>query len=112
MTDQFPAAIPWYNSVVLRGIVTIVVTQIVSRLQQQYHIDTTVLGFGVNDIVSWIMDVISAGALAYMTHGRVVQKSSPVITASQSAADIINIANPAGAAHATPIVTPDSKPAV
>lgn len=111
MTDKVPpAAIPWYNSTVLRGILTIIVTQLVGRLQTQYHIDTTVLGLGVNDIVGWVMDLFSAGALAYMTRGRLRQKASSIITGTQSAADQINIDNPSGAPHVTPTPDPPSDP--
>ncbi len=113
MNEIPPAAMPWYKSTVLRGVLTIVVTQIVSHAQAQYHFDTQLLGLGVNDIVSWVMDLISA--LAYMTHGRVTQKSAPTITASQSTADQINADNPAGApTNATPSNTsiPDSPPSL
>lgn len=87
MTEPMPAAIPWYKSTVLRGVLTIVVTQIVNYLQGHFHIDAQVLGLSVNDVVGWMMDVISAGALAYMTHGRITQKAAPAITATQSKAD-------------------------
>jgi hypothetical protein len=110
MTAEYPSAIPWYNSTVLRGILTIVVTQAVSRVQAQYHIDFTVLGLGVNEIVAWIMDVISAAALAYMAHGRVTQKASSIITGTQSAADQINVDNPSGAPHVTPTTGPVTPP--
>lgn len=108
MTDNLPAAIPWYNSTILRGILTIVVTQVIGRLQSQYHIDTTLLGLSVNDFVSWIMDIISAAALAYMARGRVSQKVSSIITTTQAAADKINSDNPAGVPHVIP--TPPSDP--
>lgn len=94
MTDDAPVAIPWYKSTVLRGILTIIVTQIVGKLQTQYHFDTTVAGLGVNDIVSWVMDGISAGALAYMTHGRVTQRAAPAIVGTKSTADQINATIP------------------
>lgn len=108
MEAPYPSAIPWYQSTVLRGVLTIVATQLVGRLQTQYHIDTSVLGVGVNDLVSWFMDVISAGALAYMARGRVNQKASSIITGTQAGADQINRDNPAGAPHVKTPTTDDS----
>lgn len=114
MTDtNTPTAIPWYRSTVLRGVLTIIVTQTLNHAQALYHFDTQVLGLGVNAIVEWIMDLISAGALAYMTHGRITQKSAPTITGTQSTADQIN-ADKAGASHASPPISPvsDTRPTV
>lgn len=96
-----PAAIPWYNSTVFRGILTIIVTQLVNGAQAKYHFDAQLLGLGINDIVAWIMDGISAGALAYMAHGRVTQKTAPSITATKATADQVN-------ADKSP--TPETKP--
>lgn len=96
-TDPPPAAAPWYTSKILQGLITIVVTQVIGKLQTLYHFDTTLLGFGVNDIVAWLMDVISAGAALYATHARVTQKAVPVMTGTQATADQINIDNPSGA---------------
>lgn len=101
--DPPPAAMPWYKSSILRGVLTIIVTQVINHAQAQYHFDTQLLGFGVNDVVALIMDMISAGALAYMTHGRVTQKSAPMITVTQATATQINIANPLGAPIHAPI---------
>ena len=52
MNDTAPAAMPWYRSTVFRGILTIIVTQLVGKAQAQYHLDTAVLGISVTDIVS------------------------------------------------------------
>ena len=106
MNETPPAAMPWYRSTVLRGVLTILVTQILSKVQAQYHIDSSVLGLNVTDMVSWLMDLISAGALAYMTHGRVTQKATPTITGTQSGADAINVLNPAGAPTNAPTTPP------
>lgn len=110
MEASFPAAIPWYRSTVLRGVLTIAATQFVGRLQTRYHIDTSVVGLGVNDIVSWAMDAISAGALAYMARNRVTQKASPVITATKAAADQMNTDNPVGVLNVKTPPAPGSDP--
>ena len=107
--NDTPAAIPWYRSTVFRGILTIVVTQAINKSQAEFHFDATVLGLGVNEVVGWIMDLISAGALAYMGHGRATATSLPTLTGTKSAADEINVANPAGAPVNAPI-TPPSAP--
>jgi len=106
--NETPAAAPWYKSKILQGILTIVVTQLIGKLQTLYHFDTTLLGFGINDIVAWLMDLISAAALAYTTHARVTQKTVPVMTGTQTTADQINIANPSGAPTNAPITPPAS----
>lgn len=111
MTDAtVPAAIPWYKSTVLRGILTIVVTQVIGRVQSEYHIDTEVLGLGVNEIVTWLMNMLSAAALAYIAHARVTQKTAPAVTATQSQADKVNTSP--GASNATDPASPapDPKP--
>lgn len=101
--NDTPAAAPWYKSKILQGILTIVVTQLIGKLQTLYHFDTTLLGFGINDIVAWLMDVISAAAAFYATHARITQKAVPIMTGTQSTADQINTDNPAGApTHETP----------
>lgn len=113
--NENPAAIPWYKSTILRGVLTIVVTQVLAHAQAQFHFDAQVMGLNVNDVVGYIMDLISAGALAYMTHGRVTQKSTPTITGTQAGADQINIDNPSGAPIHAPSSTatdPDSRSAV
>lgn len=108
--NETPAAAPWYKSKILQGILTIVVTQVIGKLQTLYHFDTTLLGFGINDIVAWLMDIISAGAAFYATHARVTQKTVPVMTGTQTTADQINAVNPSGApinVSATPTAIPD-----
>lgn len=104
--NDTPAAIPWWKSTVFRGILTIVVTQVISKAQAQYHFDATVLGLGVNEVVGWIMDLISAGALAYMGHGRATATSLPTLTGTQTTANQINAVNPAGAPTNAPITPP------
>lgn len=64
-------AVPFYQSPVLRGILTVVVTQAFARLYQHYHLDTGSYGLTANDTVSWIMDVLSAAALYYAGHKHV-----------------------------------------
>jgi len=88
--DTPPAAIPWYRSRIIQGIVAGVVAQVISRLQAQYHFDITVWGFTANDIVSAIMDGITAIAVAYTAHARVMQTTAPQIVSNQPKADVIN----------------------
>ena len=85
-----PVAIPWYKSKILQGILTGIVAQIVARLQSVYHIDITVWGLDVPSLVQWLMDLITAGAIAYTTHARVTQKSAPAVVATKKQADDIN----------------------
>jgi hypothetical protein len=90
MTD----AIPWYRSRILQGLLTIIVTQIVAKVTAQYHINFEVLGLSVNDIVAWLMNLISAGAAAWAVHARVAP-SVPipaVVTLTQGGADKANLA--------------------
>lgn len=70
--------IPWYKSAVLRGLLVIVVTQGIARAQALWKIDVTVFGLDVNSIVSWLMDLISAGAAAYAAHGRIIKPTPPI----------------------------------
>ncbi len=92
-TPQAPAALPWYRSAVLQGILTVIVTQLIGRVQAKYHVDLSVFGLNVNDIVSWAMDALSAAALAYAAHARVA-KPLPAITGTQASADKANAAPP------------------
>lgn len=85
-----PAAIPWYRSAVLRGILTIIVTQLISRITAQYHIDASLFGLNIADVVNWLMDAISAGAAAYAVHGRVA-KPVPPVTLTKTDADKANL---------------------
>lgn len=62
-------AIPWYQSRILQGLLTIVVSQVISRVQARYHVDF--MGMSVTDIVGWIMDAISAAGVYWATHARV-----------------------------------------
>jgi hypothetical protein len=88
--DQTPAAIPWYQSKVLQGVVTGLVAQVVSKVQAKYNFDITVLGITVNDLVSGVMDLITLVAVGWTARARLTQKTSPQIVASQPKADSIN----------------------
>lgn len=97
MTDEKPdIAVAWYRSRILQGLLTVLVTQMISRVQAQYHLDLAVMGFGVNDIVSWLMDLISAAALTYAAHARVAPSVPipPVVTLTKSEADKVNLVPP------------------
>jgi hypothetical protein len=89
--DGRPAAIPWYQSKIIRGIVAGVVAQIIKRVQETYHIDLSVLGISANDLVAGAMDFIALAAVAFTARARLTQTSAPVITASKKKADVINI---------------------
>ena len=71
-------SIPWYRSAVLQGLLTVVVSQSVARLQSHYHIDFSIMDVSVTDVVNWLMDMISAAALAYAAHGRIAKPTPPV----------------------------------
>jgi hypothetical protein len=85
-----PTAVVWYKSRVLQGLLAIVVSQITSRLVKNYGID--MMGLSTADIVSWIMDAISAAGVYIATHARVAPSVPipPVVTGTQAAADAIN----------------------
>jgi hypothetical protein len=84
-----PVAIPWYKSAVLRGLIAIVVAQLITKAQARYHINFSVFGLDTNSIVDWVMNSISGLAVAYAVHGRVT-KANPQITSTQTKADAIN----------------------
>lgn len=89
-----PAAIPWYRSTVLVGILTAVCTQVIARVQAKYHVDLAVFGINANDLAGWVLDGISAAAVAWAAHGRVTQKASPQVTLKPSTAKAINAQSP------------------
>lgn len=89
MADEQPAAIPWYHSAVLRGILAAFFTQILARIASTYHIDLSVWGLNVDTCVQIALDGISAAALAYATHGRVT-KVMPTVVLTQKTADQLN----------------------
>jgi hypothetical protein len=96
MSDPVPAAIPWYRSSVLQGLMVLVFTQLIAKLASHFHIDIaelTSLGINADALTQWTLDGISALAVAYATHGRLV-KPLPEITSSQPKADVINAATP------------------
>ena len=86
-----PAAIPWYHSAILRGILAAFFTQILARIASTYHIDLSLWGLNVDTCVQIALDGISAAALAYATHARTV-KPIPQVTLTKSTADAINAA--------------------
>lgn len=86
-----PAAIAWYRSHILQGILTVVVSQVIAKVTAQYHIDFAVLGLDVNSVVEWLMNIISAAAVAYATHARVT-KPIPPVTLTKTEADKANTA--------------------
>ena len=91
MADETPAAIPWYHSAILRGILAAFFTQILAKINRAYHVDLTVWGLDVNTCTEIALDGISSAALAYAFHGRTV-KPLPAVTLTKSKADEINAA--------------------
>ena len=85
-------ALPWYKSRIIQGLLTVFVTQVVKHVTDHYHIDLTVWGTAVPDIVNGTMDGIGFVALAWAGHARVSPKVPipNVVTLTQNKADNIN----------------------
>lgn len=84
-----PAAIPWYKSAVLRGILVCVIAQIGARVKAKYHIDFEMYGVTADSAAQWVLDTLSAAAIAYAAHGRVA-RPLPIVTRTRAAAAAIN----------------------
>ena len=80
-----PAVIPWYKSAVLRGIIAAVVPQLLTRAHKQFGLDLSLFGVDANMATDWIMDVISAAALAYATKAR-ISKPLPAVALTKASA--------------------------
>lgn len=94
MTDSTPvdpsAAIPWYRSAVLKGILVLICTQILDRVQKKYQLNLSVFGLDANDLADWILEyVVTPAAGAYIVHARVT-KPSPPVTLTKAAAVAAN----------------------
>ena len=85
-----PDSIPWYKSAVLRGILIAVASQIIDKVQKQYHMDLSVFGLNPQSIADAALDLISAAAAAYAIHGRVA-KPNPPVTLTKAGADAANL---------------------
>lgn len=85
-----PAAIPWYQSNVMRGIVAGAVAQVIARAESRFGVHL-IPGADV-EIVSWIMDGISAAAIWYTAHARVTQKAAPAVVLTKQKAEDLNTA--------------------
>jgi hypothetical protein len=84
-----PAAIPWYRSRILQGLLIAALVQGLGILKRQYHIDLSIYGLDANSIASWLMDALSAAAIAYAAHARVTLPM-PMVTGSRASAQAIN----------------------
>lgn len=84
------AAVPWYQSKIIRGIVAGAIAQIISRVQAKWHVDIAVFGLSVTDIVSGAMDGITAIAVAYTARARINQTATPAVVLTKTQADTIN----------------------
>lgn len=104
-------ALPWYRSRILQGLLTILVSQAVARVQAQFHIDF--MGMSVTDIVNWLMDAITAGAIYWATHARVAPAVPipPVVTLTKSEADQINATGATNAPSQSTTVPADPRSA-
>lgn len=70
--------IPWYKSQILLAILTAVVAQGLLRLKTQFHLDLTLYGVDANGAANWLMDIISAAAMAWAYHARVAKPLPPI----------------------------------
>lgn len=111
-----PAAIPWYKTAVIRGILIAFFTQVIARVAGRYHIDIaglSALGINADMLAQMTLDGISAMAGAYAIHGRVI-KPLPAVTLTQKKADVENAAakiDSGGGNSAAPLSQPpESKP--
>ena len=85
-------AMPWYRSRIIQGILTIVVTQVIRRLQTKYSIDFALWPTLATDIVNGAMDGLSTFGVWWALHARVAPSVSipPVVTLTKGQADEIN----------------------
>jgi hypothetical protein len=84
--DETPAAIPWYKSSALRGLLVVLVVGILKHFKIGDMFSQDVVGTIVDDA----LDVVGAIGVAIAAHARVTQKSAPKITLTNSAAVAIN----------------------
>jgi hypothetical protein len=88
-TPQAPAvvpAMPWYQSKVITAFVTIVVSQSLAWLTRKFAIDVTAYGISIPDVVSVVLNGLSAVAVAYGWAGRAA--TAPVTLTKAKAATI------------------------
>lgn len=85
-------AIPWYRSRITQGLLTVLFSQVVRRIQSKYSIDLSVWGTSVVDLVNGTTDGLSLIALYWAAHARLSPKVPipPVVTLTKSAADELN----------------------
>lgn len=89
-----PAAVPWYKTAVIRGILIAAFTQIIAGIARKLHMDVAALaafGLDANTLTEIALDGISTAAAAYAIHGRVV-KPLPAVTLTKKQADVENAA--------------------
>jgi hypothetical protein len=82
--DQTPAAIPWYRSNVLRGILVATIAGIASR----FHL-TAKFAPDASQIADTLLDLVSLAGAAYAAQAR-VRKPMPVVTTTKAQAEAIN----------------------
>lgn len=87
--DSPPTAIPWYKADVIRGLLAILVSQLMARIAAQYHINFALFGLNADVVVQWIMDGLSTVALGYTAHARAA-KPLPQLTLTQTSANKAN----------------------
>lgn len=74
--------IPWYKSNVLRGLLMIVVSQVIAHIAQVYHVDFGLLNAA--NIVDWLMDLISAFGVWYAANSRISHPTPPIQGSKQA----------------------------
>ena len=108
-----PAAIPWYKTAVIRGILIAFFTQVIAGVARKFHMDVAglaAIGLDANTLTEIVLDGISTAAAAYALHGRVV-KPLPAVTLTKKGADAVNAAaaQNGGSNSAAPLSQPPEK---
>jgi hypothetical protein len=94
-------AMPFWHSQVLQGILAAALGQIFAAIKAKYHIDVpSLFGITADSAALWLLNAASAAALFYAAHGRITQKTAPVLTISRTQAAALNASQQPPAAPA------------
>lgn len=88
-----PAAAPWYQSNVIRGILVALFSWLLLFLKTKYKIDFVPFGVDANSLADAALLAIASGASAYAVRARVTG-AMPTLTANKSQAAAINAVSP------------------
>ena len=80
------AAIPWYKSAIVKGLVVTAITIILKH----YHLTNVISSDDIAAYADDLLTLIAGAGLVWAAHGRATQKSAPKITLTKSKADTIN----------------------